>query len=68
MTFDVGWKVMAHPTLTSRSIIGSAMGTFLFAANLFSFVIAVRCPTRSPTTAAENHATRYLAESAASLT
>ena len=40
-SFDVSWKLYARPFLSSFSIIGSSLGTLLFAANMFSFVLTV---------------------------
>jgi hypothetical protein len=41
-SFDIGWKIFAHPVNQSESTIGTFMALFLFVACMFSFVITVR--------------------------
>ena len=45
---DLGWQVsttlFAHPTTNSINIVGQSIGAFVFAANMFSFVLVVRAP------------------------
>ena len=42
---DLGWQVstsmFAHPTTNSLNIVGQSIGGFVFAANMFSFVLVV---------------------------
>lgn len=40
-SWNVIFKEFAHPALGSFSIVGQTLGPFIFAANMFGFVIAV---------------------------
>jgi hypothetical protein len=42
LNWDVSTSQFAHPLVGSVDIIGSAMGPFVFAANMFNFVLLVR--------------------------
>lgn len=39
--------MFAHPTTTQLNIVGGAMGPFVFATNMFTFVMLVSAALRS---------------------
>ena len=41
LTWDVGLKTFAHPTIATTSVLGQVLGPFIFAACMFSFVTQV---------------------------
>ena len=43
LNWNVSYSEFAHPTTNSINIVGQAMGPFVFAANMFNFVLLVCC-------------------------
>jgi hypothetical protein len=41
LAWTVALSIFAHPTTTELNVVGSAMGPFVFGANMFTFVILV---------------------------
>lgn len=46
--WSMALSIYAHPTTTERNIVGAAMGPFVFAANMFTFVMLVSLPLHEP--------------------
>jgi hypothetical protein len=41
LSFEASLKQFAHPAIATRSVLGSVLGPFVFAALMFSFVVQI---------------------------